>query len=57
MRRMLLLAALLAAAGAAPAQRAYLPSMGGGDVAMPITSLKQARTGRTLIRLVGAPAA
>lgn len=50
MRRMLLSAALLAAATAAPAQRAYLPSMGMGDVNMPITSLKQARMGRTLIQ-------
>jgi len=52
MRSMLLCAALLAAAAAAPAQRAhlYLPGMGGGDVIMPVTSLKQARTGRTLIQ-------
>ena len=49
MRRMLLSVALLAAATAAPAQRAYL-SLGMGDVTMPITSLKQARTGRTLIQ-------
>jgi hypothetical protein len=49
MRRMLLSVALLAAATAAPAQRAYL-SLGMGDVTMPVTSLKQAKTGRTLIQ-------
>src|SRR3954451_23242215 len=46
---MLLSVALLAAATAAPAQRAYL-SLGMGDVTMPVTSLKQAKTGRTLIQ-------
>ena len=50
MRRMLLSLALLAAATAAPAQRAYMPGIGGGDVVLPITSLKQARTARTLIQ-------
>ena len=49
MRRMLLSVALLAAATAAPAQRSYMP-LGGGDVNIPITSLKQARLGRTLIQ-------
>ena len=50
MRRMLLSLALLAAATAAPAQRAYLPGNGAGDVVLPITSMKQARTARTLIQ-------
>ena len=50
MRRMLLSLALLAAAGSAPAQRLFLPGMGSGDVLMPITSMKQARTARTMIQ-------
>lgn len=50
MRGMLLSFALLATAFQAPAQRAYLPSMGAGDVIMPVTSLKQARVARTLIQ-------
>lgn len=52
MRGMLLSFALLVAAGAAPAQqRAHMPSLGTvGDVNMPITSMKQARTARTLIQ-------
>lgn len=50
MRGMLLSLALLAAAGAAPAQRLFLPGMGSGDALMPITSMKQARTARTLIQ-------
>ncbi|MDM0048584.1 C39 family peptidase [Variovorax sp. J22R115] len=47
---MLLSFALLTAAIAAPAQQAYLPGLGGMDVTIPITSLKQARMGRTLIQ-------
>jgi predicted double-glycine peptidase len=50
MRRMLLSLALLVAATAAPAQRAYFPGIGAGDVTLPITSIKQARTARTLIQ-------
>jgi predicted double-glycine peptidase len=50
MRGMLLSFALLTAAIAAPAQQAYLPGLGGVDVRMPITSLKQARMARTQIQ-------
>ena len=52
MRGVLLSLVLLVSAGAAPAQqRAYMPPLGlAGDVHMPITSMKQARTARTLIQ-------
>ena len=52
MRRSLCLASLLVAAASTPvaAQQAYMPSMGGGDYVMPITSMKQARARTTLIQ-------
>lgn len=50
MHRMLMSLALLAAAGTACAQGAYLPSIAMGDVVLPMTSLKMARTGRTTIQ-------
>lgn len=50
MRGMLLSFALLTATFAAPAQQTYLPGLGGVDVRIPISSLKQARTARTLIQ-------
>jgi uncharacterized protein len=50
MRRMLLSAALLVIATATPAQQRAYMSLGMGDVTLPITSLKQAKTGRTLIQ-------
>jgi predicted double-glycine peptidase len=50
MHRMLLSVALLAAATAAPAQQRAYMSLGMGDVTLPITSLKQAKIGRTLIQ-------
>ena len=34
----------------AVAQKAFLPSMGGGDVTMPITSIRQARLAGTLLQ-------
>ncbi|HSV60095.1 MAG TPA: C39 family peptidase [Variovorax sp.] len=48
--RSLLCLALLAAATSVAAQQAYMPSMGGGDYVLPITSMKQARTRTTLIQ-------
>ncbi|RZL86930.1 MAG: peptidase C39 [Variovorax sp.] len=50
MRGMLLSFALLALTPAAPAQKAYFPALGTGDVVLPITSMKQARMARTLIQ-------
>lgn len=50
MRRLLLCIALLATADLAAADGAYMPSIAMGDVVIPLTSLKQARTGRTLIQ-------
>ncbi len=50
MRALSLSFALLAAAGAAPAQLAHLPAMGTGDVVMPVTSLRQARLASTLLQ-------
>ena len=50
MRRLLLCIALLATADLAVADGAYMPSIAMGDVVIPLTSLKQARTGRTLIQ-------
>ena len=50
MRNPLFLALLAAAATAVAAQQAYMPSMGGGDYTLPITSMKQARTRTTLIQ-------
>jgi uncharacterized protein len=48
--RSLICLTLLAAATSVAAQQAYMPSMGGGDYVLPITSLKQARTRTTLIQ-------
>lgn len=48
--RSLMCLALLAAATSVAAQQAYMPSMGGGDYVLPITSMKQARTRTTLIQ-------
>jgi hypothetical protein len=42
--------ALLAAVAPAAAQRAYFPSVGAGDVVMPVTSMRQARQARTLLQ-------
>ncbi|MDM0067966.1 C39 family peptidase [Variovorax sp. J31P207] len=50
MRRLLLCVALLATAELAAADGAYMPSIAMGDVVIPMTSLKQSRTGRTLIQ-------
>jgi len=46
----LILALLAAAATSVAAQQAYMPSMGGGDYTLPITSMKQSRTRTTLIQ-------
>ncbi len=50
--RLFLLTALLAGVchAQAPAPRIELPSMGGGDYAMPVTSIKQARQASTLLQ-------
>jgi predicted double-glycine peptidase len=48
--RKLLCLALMAAATSVAAQQSYMPSMGGGDYTLPITSMKQARTRTTLIQ-------
>lgn len=50
MRRMLLCIALLAMAEGAAADAAYMPSIAMGDVVIPLTSMRQARTARTLIQ-------
>jgi predicted double-glycine peptidase len=50
MRTVLLALAALAAAGPAAAQLAHLPSMGAGDVIMPVTSMRQARLASTLLQ-------
>ena len=50
MRASLCLALLAAAATSVAAQQAYMPSMGGGDYTLPLTSLKQSRTRTTLIQ-------
>jgi uncharacterized protein len=53
MRRLPLFLALSAAllfTTAAGAQQALLPAMGGGDVAMPVTSMRQARLASTLLQ-------
>jgi predicted double-glycine peptidase len=50
MRAPFIFALLAAAATSAAAQQAYMPSMGGGDYTLPITSLKQSRTRTTLIQ-------
>lgn len=50
MRGSFIFALLAAAATSVAAQQAYMPSMGGGDYTLPITSLKQQRTRTTLIQ-------
>lgn len=50
MRGLLLFISLVAAAAAAPGQVAHLPSMGVGDVIMPVVSLRQARLAGTLLQ-------
>ena len=50
MRGSFCLALLAAAATSVAAQQAYMPSMGGGDYTLPLTSLKQSRTRTTLIQ-------
>jgi len=50
MRRLLLCLAMLGTAELAGAEGAYMPSIAMGDVVIPLTSLKQMRTGRTLIQ-------
>ena len=50
MRSALLFISLVAAAGAASGQRAHFPSIGGGDVIMPIVSMKEARVVGTLLQ-------
>ena len=51
MRSLTLLLTLTAAiVTAAGAQQAYLPSMGGGDVFFPVTSIKQARLSSTTLQ-------
>jgi predicted double-glycine peptidase len=50
MRGLLLFISLIAAAGAAPGQLAHLPSMGTGDVIMPVVSMRQARLAGTLLQ-------
>ncbi len=50
MRVLLLSFALLTGAGTAPAQLAHLPSMGTGDVVIPVTSMRQARLASTLLQ-------
>jgi len=50
MRSLMCLALLAAAATSVAAQQAYMPSMGGGDYTLPVTSMKQARTRTTLIQ-------
>lgn len=50
MRGSIILALLAAAATSVAAQQAYMPSMGGGDYTLPLTSMKQQRTRTTLIQ-------
>ncbi|MBT2325564.1 C39 family peptidase [Variovorax paradoxus] len=50
MRGLLLFLALFATAGPAPGQLAHLPSMGAGDVIMPVVSMRQARLAGTLLQ-------
>jgi hypothetical protein len=50
MRGLMLCLTLLAAATSAPAQQAVFPGFGGGDVTLPITSLRQARLKSTMLQ-------
>ena len=50
MRKLLVPVWFAALAATAAAQQAYLPSMGGGDVVMPVTSIRQAKVAGTLLQ-------
>lgn len=50
MRKLLVPVWFVALASTAAAQQAYLPSMGGGDVVMPVTSIRQSRLAGTLLQ-------
>lgn len=50
MRKLLVAVGFAALAVTAAAQQAYLPSMGGGDVTMPVTSIRQSRLAGTLLQ-------
>lgn len=50
MRKLLVPIWFAALASTAAAQQAYLPSMGGGDVVMPVTSIRQSRLAGTLLQ-------
>lgn len=50
MRKLLIPVWLAALAATAAAQQAYLPSMGGGDVVMPVTSIRQSRLAGTVLQ-------
>ena len=50
MRKLLVPVWIVALASTAAAQQAYLPSMGGGDVVMPVTSIRQSRLAGTLLQ-------
>jgi len=49
-RKLLVPVWIVALASTAAAQQAYLPSMGGGDVVMPVTSIRQSRLAGTLLQ-------
>jgi len=49
-RKLLVPVWFVALASTAAAQQAYLPSMGGGDVVMPVTSIRQSRLAGTLLQ-------
>lgn len=50
LKKRLLASCLAALAATAAAQQAYLPSMGAGDVVMPVTSMRQARLAGTVLQ-------
>lgn len=50
MRKLLVPVWFAALAATAAAQQAYLPSMGGGDVVMPVSSIRQLRLAGTLLQ-------
>ena len=50
MRKLLVPVWFAALAATAAAQQAYLPSMGGGDVVMPVTSIRQSRLAGTVLQ-------
>ena len=49
-KKLLVYVWLAALAATCPAQQAYLPSMGSGDVLMPVTSIRQTRIAGTLLQ-------